>query len=220
MSLHADRSKKQSPSWIDLSGLFGRNSGQDENTSCLANAPDIPRPDQHPLFSKHRLALRKNESIKEWEEAVEQAKKNVLTSTDAHIVHKGLSIILADRLGRRIQHMVGQHLKKEGGDFKSVLEPDSFLNITAQALISAASYTPADTHVVHGAVHLLNAKWDKKLAGCLLESRSLMTTEWINPLLKKASAKGAERAKRSREAQNKNNSMPQASSDHALALSH
>jgi len=213
MLSHADRSKKQSLSWIDsrLSRFFK-----------LDSAPSSLSED--PLFSRHRLALRENESIKEWEEAVEKAKKNVVTSTDAHIVRKGLSIILADRLGRRIQHMVGQHLKKEGGDLESILESDSFRDITAQALISAASYTPADTHVVHGAIHHLGAKWDEQLSGCLLKSMSFTeedtVEQWSTPLLKKASAKGAESAKRRRETQNKNSSMPQVPSDHAFALSH
>lgn len=209
MLSHADRSKKQSLSWIDscLSRFFK-----------LDSSP--PSLSKDPLFSRHRLALRENESIEEWEEAVAKAKKNVVTSTDEDIVRKGLSIILADRLGRRIQYTIGQHLKKEGGDLESVLKPDSFRDITAQALIRAVTYTPADTHVVHGAIHHLKAKWDKQLAGCLLESRSFTREEWINPLLQKASAKGAERAKRRREAQNKNSSMPQVPSDHAFALSH
>lgn len=190
MSLHADRSKKQSPSWIDLSGLFGRNSGQDENTSCLANASDIPQPDQHLLFSKHQLALRDNESTEEWQKTVNQAKREAITSTDHDIVRKSLSIVLANRLGRRIQYTIGQHLKKEGGSLESILEPSSFLNITAQALIRAATYTPADTLVVEGAIHHLKTKWDKRLAACLLESRSLMTAKWVNPLLEKAQKRG------------------------------
>ncbi len=215
--LHADRSKKQSASWIDLSGLFGHNSGQDENTSCLANTLDIPhQPDRHLLFSKHQLALRENESTEEWQKTVNQAKRDAIISTNHDIVRKSLSIVLANRLGRRIQHMVAHRVKESGNSLESVLEPSSFRDITAQALIRAATYTPADVLVVQRAIHLLQTKWASPFALCLLESRSLMTPEWIEPLLKKAADKGVKMVKIEKDV----NAMPQAHSDHTFTLAH